>query len=239
MNEYEDYLTNLTEFVTKQMNYTVIALTQWRGATPASQPQVDPVGPCVIKTKNKLSPHVLENLWHAHENAQNPQIFSSKYYGINYRTTNYRTTVQRKHSTRILHCTTDRSPFFSGVFEAARLSACTKMAANPATVLRLLSPHLRSANFVSASKICLFICCFHRFIRRTELTQKEEEKAPWAFLKLIRKPSKNKTSPFSVPAPHHDCPFQVKNLLGCSSDTLIDVLLCRSVPLNTFCQSGN
>lgn len=65
MNEYEDYLTNLTEFVIKQINYSHC---QWRGATPASQPQeslagMDPeskfkvhnmINVGFIKAKNKL-----------------------------------------------------------------------------------------------------------------------------------------------------------------------------------------
>lgn len=118
-----------------------------------------------------------ENPQHALKRTKSPNTpVQSDYYG-----TFYTTTVPHNHTRGMFHCITDRSLFFLWVFEAARLSACTKMAANPATLLQLMSPHLlRPANFVSASKICLFICYFHRFIRLTELTQREEEKAPWA-----------------------------------------------------------
>lgn len=118
-----------------------------------------------------------ENPQHALKCTKSPNTpVQSEYYG-----TFYTTTVPHNHTTGIFHCLTDRFPFSLWVFEAARLSACTKMAANPAMLLQLMSPHLLvSANFVSASKICLFIRYFHRFIRLTELTQREEEKASWA-----------------------------------------------------------
>lgn len=145
----------------KQCNILLLLSIQFHFRTPINLPNGE----------------LCENPQHALKCTKSPNTpVQSEYYG-----TFYTTTVAHKHTTGIFHCITDRAPFSLWVFEAARLSACTKMAANPATLLQMMSPHLLiSANFVSASKICLFICYFHRFIRLTELTHREEEKASWA-----------------------------------------------------------
>lgn len=148
-----------------------------------------------------------ENPQHA-LNCKSPDSpVQSEYYG-----TFYTTTVPHNHTRGIFHCITDRSPFSSRVFEAARLCACTKMAANPAALLQLMSP--------PPSPFCQLCFCiqnlpFHLLLpslypaNRTHPQTGRKSFMSWYGILC---------KPFSPRAPRPDRSLRVNHLLSCGSD---------------------